>query len=62
MKFELYKVLNGVFEGQWRWRLVYSNGKTIASGESYINRSDAMKAINLVMDTNRHTLLIVVPS
>lgn len=61
MKYELYKVKSGTQIGQWRWRLVAtSNGKTIASGESYINRADAVSAVNSVMDTNRQTPFVEV--
>jgi uncharacterized protein YegP (UPF0339 family) len=35
--------------GYWRWRLVASNGKTVAdSAEGYYNRSDALHGISLV--------------
>lgn len=55
MKFELYQVKSGAQINQWRWRLRAVNGQTIASGESYFNRADAVSAVNLVMDTNRQT-------
>ncbi len=54
MKFELYK--DG--QGLWRWRLKAANGEIIASGESYHNKEDAVKAVNLVMDTNRKTTFV----
>lgn len=35
--------------GQWRWRYVSSNGRTIAdSAEGYYNKQDAMSGINLM--------------
>lgn len=49
MKFKVYK--SGK---QWRWRMVASNGKIVAtSGEAYKRRADALKgimAIYLVCD------------
>ncbi|RYG37857.1 DUF1508 domain-containing protein [bacterium] len=54
MKFHMYKDRNG----QYRWRLVAGNGKTIAdSGEGYVNRVDCVAAITHVMDTTRSTEL-----
>ncbi|HVL69293.1 MAG TPA: DUF1508 domain-containing protein [Vicinamibacterales bacterium] len=45
MEYQLYKDS----AGQYRWRLVAANGKTIAdSGEGYYNKSDCLAAINLV--------------
>jgi uncharacterized protein YegP (UPF0339 family) len=44
MHYRLYKDTAGL----WRWRLVASNGRTIAdSAESYYNKSDALAGINL---------------
>ncbi len=41
MKFEIYKSYNILkFRTEWRWRLLARNGEPIASGESYINKSD----------------------
>lgn len=35
--------------GQWRWRYVSSNGRTIAdSAEGYWNKADAINGINLM--------------
>ena len=35
--------------GEWRWRLVTDNHRTIAdSGEGYRNKTDCLHAINLV--------------
>lgn len=58
MQFELYQVKNGTQATQWRWRLRAGNGKIIASGESYFNRSDAVGAVHSIMDTNRETPFI----
>lgn len=53
MKYEVYQVKRGKFAGQWRWRLKAANGRIIAnSGESYRNRLDCLKAIDLVMASN----------
>jgi len=44
-KFFIFKSING----QWRWRFYALNNKIIAeSGESYFNKEDAIKAINLL--------------
>lgn len=44
MEFQLY-----VSGSQYRWRLLAANNQNIAnSGESYINKSDCLAAINLV--------------
>lgn len=50
MYFEIYPS-----SGQWRWRLRASNHRTIASGESYNNKSDCISAIKLIMSTNSST-------
>lgn len=33
---------------QWRWRFKSNNHETIASGESYYNKSDCLSAIALM--------------
>ena len=39
--------------GQWRWRLVANNNKSIAiSGEGYWNKSDCLHAIDLVQGSS----------
>jgi uncharacterized protein YegP (UPF0339 family) len=43
MKYEVYPS-----SGQWRWRLRAANNEIIASGESYWNKSDCKKAVELV--------------
>lgn len=49
MRFELYRKRRLVGRPQWRWRLVAGNGRIIAhSGEGYINKADALSAIDLV--------------
>jgi uncharacterized protein len=41
-KFDVYKDK----AGQWRWKLVASNGKTIAeSGEGYLEKKDCLDGI-----------------
>lgn len=43
MHYHLYKSY-----GQWRWRLIASNGRIIAdSAEAYHNKADALNGINL---------------
>jgi uncharacterized protein YegP (UPF0339 family) len=45
MKFEVYKDR----AGEWRWRLIASNGRKIAdSGEGYEKKYDCISALNLV--------------
>jgi uncharacterized protein YegP (UPF0339 family) len=45
MKFELYRDS----KKEWRWRLIASNGRKIAtSGEGYKRRVDAVAAIILI--------------
>ncbi|WP_082615440.1 DUF1508 domain-containing protein [Acidovorax sp. Root267] len=52
MKFELYKDARG----EWRWRLVSINGRTIAdSGQGYSQKDDALNGINLVKATTAST-------
>ena len=35
--------------GQWRWRYVASNGRTISdSGEAYLNKQDCLHGISLM--------------
>lgn len=50
MKFKVYRSARGLLRRtQWRWRLRARNGRTIAdSGESYSNRSDCLRAIELI--------------
>lgn len=45
-------------KGGWRWRLVADNGKTVASGEAYVNKSDCLHAISLLQSTNALTPVI----
>lgn len=48
MKFELYKDA----KGKYRWRLKARNGKVVAdSAEAYNRRADALKGIDLCMET-----------
>ena len=41
MKFVVYRDGNG----EYRWRLVASNGKIVASGEGYKNKADCLATI-----------------
>lgn len=42
-------------KGTWRWRFVADNGKTVASGEAYVNKADCLHAIALLKSTNALT-------
>jgi uncharacterized protein YegP (UPF0339 family) len=45
MKYKVYKDK----AGEWRWRLVAANGRTVAdSGEGYHNKADCLAGIELV--------------
>lgn len=57
MKFQLYK--SGSY---WYWRLRAGNNEIVAQGEGYVNKTDAQKAVGLVMDTNRQTPFEEVPA
>lgn len=50
MRFEIYR--SGA---EFRWRLVAANGEIIAHGESYKNKADCQRAIDLVKSTNAGT-------
>lgn len=41
MKFVVYRDA----AGEYRWRLVASNGKVVASGEGYKNKADCLSTI-----------------
>ncbi len=48
MKYNIFKDK----AGEWRWRLVATNGKIIAdSGEGYNNKADCLHGIDLVKDS-----------
>ncbi|MYA95547.1 MAG: DUF1508 domain-containing protein [Nitrospinae bacterium] len=44
MYYTIYKDTKGL----WRWNLRARNHEIIAHGESYVNKSDCLHAINLV--------------
>ena len=44
MKFEVYRDA----KGEYRWRLVASNGKIVASGEDYKNKADCLSTITSI--------------
>lgn len=57
MKFELYEDK----AGEWRWRLVAKNGKTIAdSGEGYHGQGNARRALKTVRKAIADADIIVV--
>ena len=41
--------------GEWRWRLKSANHETIASGESYADHADCLRAVYLVRGTSSQT-------
>ncbi len=41
---------------EWRWRALAANGENIASGEGYINRSDCIHGVCLVMHIDESTV------
>lgn len=60
MYFEIYQEKAGLLAlsgtgGQWRWRLRAANHEPIASGESYHNKQDCLKAIALIQGTSTAT-------
>jgi len=55
IKFYVYADVNS----EYRWRLVAKNNSVIAdSGEGYKNVADILSAIELVMDTDRATVIV----
>ena len=40
---------------EWRWRLKGANNEIIASGESYVDHADCLRAVYLVRRTSSHT-------
>lgn len=62
MYFEIYQQSVGLLGfGEWRWRLRSANHEPIASGEGYVNKSDCLHAIGLVMGTSTATPVREVP-
>ena len=58
MYFEIYQQkasTQSTGGSQWRWRLKAANHEPIASGESYHNKQDCLKAISLVQGTTTDT-------
>ena len=66
--FEVYRSLPGpsgsrsleasVVRVEWRWRLRAENHDPIASGESYKNKDDCLKVIELLKSTDNNTPVI----
>ena len=46
MTFRYYKAR----KGEWRFRLVASNGETVAQSEGYKNKKDCLRTINLIRE------------
>ncbi|GAB3385951.1 YegP family protein [Lysobacter fragariae] len=56
MKFEIYPSDTALVSQVWRWRLVASNGRTIAdSAEGYFSKADCKHGIDLVKGANAMT-------
>jgi uncharacterized protein YegP (UPF0339 family) len=57
--FEIYRqgsdTQSGAGGGEWRWRLKAANNEIIASGESYADHADCLRAVYLVRSTSSHT-------
>lgn len=54
-----FEIFQSYHNNQWRWRLRAANNKIIAtSGESYINRADAMHSIGLLVSIDNSNLKI----
>ena len=60
MKFELYRSLT-LRGWRWFWRLKATNGETIAHGEGYHNKGDAVHAVGLVAALPPDTPIVVSP-
>ena len=59
MRFEIYKSATTLLSQVWRWRLVSSNGRTIAdSAEGYSSTSDCQHGIDLVKGANSLTPVV----
>lgn len=58
MKFELYEDK----AGQWRWRLVAKNGRTVADGgEGYHSQGNARRAVKAFRHCVTSATIVVVP-
>ena len=58
MKFELYEDKTG----QWRWRLVAKNGRTVADGgEGYHSQGNARRAVKAFRHCVTSATIVVVP-
>lgn len=61
MHFEIYKSGTSELSQAWRWRLVASNGRTIADGaEGYLSKSDCQHGIDLVKEVDSRTPVVEV--
>ena len=59
MRFEIYRSSTSALAQVWRWRLVSSNGRTVAdSAEGYFSKSDCQHGIELVKGTNASTPVV----
>lgn len=58
MKFELYEDK----AGQWRWRLVAKNGRTVADGgEGYHSQGNARRAVKAFRHCVTSATIVVLP-
>lgn len=67
MQFEIYstpganatnKLLAGLLNIEWRWRLRAANNEIIASGEGYTSKQSCAHAIGLIRSTNASTPIV----
>lgn len=55
-RFEWYRTR---FTKQFRWRLRAANSEIIASGESYVKKTDMVRAIDIVNGHNGYPIIAV---
>lgn len=53
MKFRLYRENSGMTLGDWRWKLIATNGRTIANGgEGYQKFGDMMRTLHSIFQSS----------
>jgi uncharacterized protein YegP (UPF0339 family) len=57
-KFEIWKSDKN---NEWYWRFKAANGETIASGQGYSDRRNALKAISLLQGSHRSKIYSLTP-
>lgn len=61
MKFKLYRENSGMTLGDWRWKLLATNGRIIANGgEGYQKFGDMMRTLHSIFQSSglRHAELL----